>query len=413
MKSIGFAAIAVCCWAGSARAQSAATCAFDAGTAALTVTVNGTAARLQAVHATGEIVLDGAACGGATVTSTDTIQVTGGTLDDRITLSGAFAPGLSAEADGNNEIEVSFDLGLGTDHATLALTNAPDRVIFTANGIDLGGDLDEDLTTAGIERLVVDSNGGNDVVDASVYTGTPHGGGGPGGTLDVRGGRGNDQLTGDGQVNHLYGEDGDDVLVGGQGRDRLHGDDGDDILDGGAGDDYLYGGTGIDVVDYSSRTNPLTVRIGGTSGEAGEPDFVDASVENVIGGSGDDIMFGNDVANTLIGGGGDDEIHGGGGDDVLDGDVGSDYLSGDAGLDELYGGVGDDTLDGRGGADELFGGDGNDTLDGGGGIDLYFGDSGDDVMANLDGLAETVDCGDGTADDAEPDPLDTLIGCEL
>lgn len=47
------------------------------------------------------------------------------------------------------------------------------------------------------------------------------------------------------------------------------------------------------------------------------------TIENAIGGSGNDIIYGNDADNILIGGGGNDILYGGGGQDTLWGNTGS------------------------------------------------------------------------------------------
>jgi Ca2+-binding RTX toxin-like protein len=67
----------------------------------------------------------------------------------------------------------------------------------------------------------------------------------------VRGGAGNDTLTGDSRANTLRGGAGDDTLTGGSGNDTLFGEAGSDSLYGGAGADTLYGGggTGTDATD--------------------------------------------------------------------------------------------------------------------------------------------------------------------
>jgi Ca2+-binding RTX toxin-like protein len=67
----------------------------------------------------------------------------------------------------------------------------------------------------------------------------------------VRGGAGNDTLTGDALANTLRGGAGDDTLMGGSGNDTLFGEAGADALYGGAGADTLYGGggTGTDLAD--------------------------------------------------------------------------------------------------------------------------------------------------------------------
>ena len=77
---------------------------------------------------------------------------------------------------------------------------------------------------------------------------------------EIRGGNGDDVLTGDrdadwlhGGAGHdrLIGGPGDDVLWGGSGHDHLHGGDGADVLDGGPGNDSLIGGDGADVFEFS------------------------------------------------------------------------------------------------------------------------------------------------------------------
>lgn len=66
------------------------------------------------------------------------------------------------------------------------------------------------------------------------------------------------------------------------------------------------------------------------------------TIENAIGGSGSDRLFGNEVANDLAGGLGDDRLEGRGGSDVLSGGAGADFLVGGAGGDILVGGEGTD-----------------------------------------------------------------------
>ena len=75
---------------------------------------------------------------------------------------------------------------------------------------------------AGIDRLVINTLGGDDVVEAS--------------GLDV------------GIVFQANGGEGDDVLVGGNGNDTLFGGLGDDVLLGGPGVDVLDGGAGSNII---------------------------------------------------------------------------------------------------------------------------------------------------------------------
>ncbi len=66
------------------------------------------------------------------------------------------------------------------------------------------------------------------------------------------------------------------------------------------------------------------------------------TIENATGGSGDDVIGGNDAANVLDGGDGNDDITGGKGDDTLIGGPGNDVLNGQGGADAASGGPGDD-----------------------------------------------------------------------
>jgi hypothetical protein len=92
---------------------------------------------------------------------------------------------------------------------------------------------------------------------------------------NVRGGDGDDHLTGTSASNKIWGGAGNDVIVGGDGDDFLYGGDGNDQIDGQEGNDYLYGEGGDDVL---------------------------------TGGNGDDLLDGYPGQNSLDGGGGDGDI---------------------------------------------------------------------------------------------------------
>lgn len=73
-------------------------------------------------------------------------------------------------------------------------------------------------------------------------------------------------------------------------------------------------------------------------------------IENAVGGSGNDQITGNDLANKLIGGAGSDTINGGLGNDTLIGGLGSDTLSGGDGDDIIYYDAADSMANVNGGA---------------------------------------------------------------
>src|SRR3954447_20504634 len=89
---------------------------------------------------------------------------------------------------------------------------------------------------------------------------------------------------------------------------------------------------------------------------------------------GDDVIFGNNNANTIDGRGGNDiicgfdgndTISGGSGNDTVFAGLGEDRVNGNVGNDELNGEDGGDNINGDEGDDQLFGGNGSDSLDGG------------------------------------------------
>jgi len=207
----------------------------------------------------------------------------------------------------------------------------------------------------------------------------------------------------------LKGNEGDDTLVGSSHPDLIDGGAGNDTLQGGLGDDTLIGGAGIDTVSYADRSNPVKVSLDATklwvalqNGEAGENDSIAADIENLTGGSGNDLLRGNSGANIIRGGAGNDTIEGG---------AGNDALYGEAGNDLLYGGAGNDMLVGGAGADTLVGGDGDDL------IDAVDGPAAADTAIDCDGVndsAGTAGTAAGTADGLVKDSSDVgATHCEL
>jgi hypothetical protein len=107
----------------------------------------------------------------------------------------------------------------------------------------------------------------------------------------------------------------------------------------------------------------------------------------IIGGSGDDVLFGSDDISTayqeeLRGGIGNDRIYGGAGNDDLIGNEGADALFGGEGNDFLFGNANNDELHGGAGIDNLQGGNHDDTLQGDAGFDELRGGSGADLLCD-------------------------------
>jgi Ca2+-binding RTX toxin-like protein len=186
-----------------------------------------------------------------------------------------------------------------------------------------------------ITGIVIDCGAGNDVVMLQRSDGTracPI-------SATILGGKGNDLIVGG---------SGNDSIAGGDGNDSIYGAAGNDILNGGGnattsssdGADYISGGAGLgDSVIYTQRTDDITVDISdgkhATDGAKGEGDSVQADVENVFTGNGNDLIIGNAASNLLSGSGGSDTIEGGDGNDKLIGGRDRDKLLGDSG-DNYY-----------------------------------------------------------------------------
>ena len=199
-------------------------------------------------------------------------------------------------------------------------------------------------------------------VTVNLVDGTASGFASVAGIENVTGGAGNDQLIGDALNNTLSGGAGNDTLTGG------------------LGIDVLTGGAGTDTASYANEDTAMFVDLGTGTGRRGSVgatiEDTLATIENILGGSGNDAITGNANANSLDGDLGDDALLGAGGADVLSGGDGDDTLTGGVGNDVMNGDLGDDTFvfnfgDGAdnisGGADtdtvSILGTPGNETLD--------------------------------------------------
>jgi serralysin len=167
-------------------------------------------------------------------------------------------------------------------------------------------------------------------------------------------------------------------VIGGADADFITGNSTSNLISGRGGDDVIDGGDGIDTADMSTETLSVFGHLGwgyaagsaflGGGANIGQDALY--NIENLTGGSGNDVLIGNGGANA---------IDGGGGSDWVEGDTGADTVSGGAGVDAVFGGAGDDILSGGDGDDGVIGGADNDTLNGGAGIDWIYGEGGNDT----------------------------------
>ena len=192
-----------------------------------------------------------------------------------------------------------------------------------------------------------------------------------------------------------------------------------------AGNQTIEGGEGSDTYSVAENNDggafvDLSSGIAFGGAETGFDNL--QSIENVAGGDGNDVIYGNSGDNVFFASAGEDQIDGRGGNDAFNassatGDVAIDLTAGTAtgaGIDttlvsveRAIGGQGNDTLVGTVGDNILVGGAGNDTIETLGGNDIVQGGegtdklvldvaSGDATIAFVNG-AWTVTTGEGEA----------------
>lgn len=300
------------------------------------------------------------------------------------TLNGDQNANIINAGNGNDTIEGKegsddIDCGDGTDTVTYA-SSAEGVTVTLSSSSNSGGDAAVD-TIANCENLIGSSN--------------------------------SDTLTGDAQVNTITGGEEDDLIDGARANDTLDGGD-----NGLAGDTLSYASlTDVDcrvTIDLSvvgDQGGVVSLVAGGgdsACAAAGENDAA-TGFENATGGSGLDVITGDDNDNTLSGLAGIDAINGGLGDDVIFGGDGNDTLEGGVGDDTIYGGNGNDDIYATISTDTDFNDDVNavNSIEGGAGNDTIFGNSGvDDIVGGNDN--DTIDGARANDELVGSDGVDTL-----
>jgi uncharacterized delta-60 repeat protein len=155
------------------------------------------------------------------------------------------------------------DGGTDTDTASVSVVAAPSVSATVVNGVlTINGDaaansirvsrnsvgnyrvqvdstIDQTFAFASVNRVLINAGDGDDTVLIASGINVP---------TETHGGKGNDNLTGGGHGDILFGEEGNDTLLARGGDDILVGGNGNDYLDGGSGRDLLIGGWGQDTI---------------------------------------------------------------------------------------------------------------------------------------------------------------------
>ena len=254
-------------------------------------------------------------------------------------------------------------------------------------------------------------SGGND--GDTIYGGAGHDklfGGSGGDTIDA--GEGNDWIEGGGGNDFLYGRDGLDLIWG---EDRAGSitatgtgsDDGSelevnaDLIEGGLGFNFIHGGPGYDIIYAESEATAATAAAAHAAQDisanfaipmqSGTVRFTDAVGDWLVAGgwsSADAARGSTSFFSLLVGGDGNDTMYGTLKRDYMAGGFESDFLQGGTSDDYLLGGPGSDAIFAGGGSGlgaTIFAGDGDDVVDGGELANYIEGGPGDDRLFGREG----------------------------
>ena len=208
--------------------------------------------------------------------------------------------------------------------------------------------------------------------------------------LTIKGGAGNDTITGTKYSDKIYGNAGTDTINAGTGNNYIYFNKGD-------GNDIVENGNGIDTLVFAKRTNlefsydntDLIIKYSDNDTVTVKDYFIDkTSVKYIkIGNNISELKYlvkmeehimeydendihiikGTSKSETLTGSDNDDEIYGRGGNDIIYGGEGNDKIyinnSSSSNYNVIYGGKGNDYIESHGNTDFHFSkGDGNDII---------------------------------------------------
>jgi microcystin-dependent protein len=154
----------------------------------------------------------------------------------------------------------------------------------------LGTITNDDAISNGNAGGILNGTSGNDFVDAQ------------GGNDIINTGAGNDTILAGAGRDTVNAGSGNDTITGGAGRDVVNAGSGNDTIIAtiNDGNDIYNGDTGNDTIDYSAITVALNISLGNQAQSAQTGTDQLNSIENAIGGSGNDNITGNGAANVVV-----------------------------------------------------------------------------------------------------------------
>jgi len=327
----------------------------------------------------------------------------GGTGNDTYVVDSAGDSIVENAGEGTDTVQASISYSLAANLENLTLTgsaningtgNSLDNVITSNSGIDTltGGAGNDTYVVNNAADVIVENAGeGTDTVQAAFsYT--------LGANIE------NLTLLGTGSINGT-GNSLDNVISGTDGNNTITGGAGNDMLFGGNGNDtYAFGlNDGTDIISDTSGTDAIVVNAGGAALTG--LDAIASGNNLQIAFNGESITVTNHFNGTPVesitfsGGATFNGVSLGSGaynlptdhSGTWSGSNGNDIVAGDNNAQSLNGGNGNDIIFGNGGDDTLEGGSGNDILVGGTGNDTYVVDSTTDtIIENVGEGTDTV-----------------------
>lgn len=316
--------------------------------------------------------------------------ITGGNGTDTASFVNAFSAGsttgvtvdLNLQGSAQDTVAAGSDTLTGIENLVGSALN--DTLTGDGNNNVIEGGLGDDILVGGGGIDTVSYAGATSAVTVNLTSqGSAQNTGAGSDTLsgfeNLEGSAFNDILTGDANANTIWGGAGDDTLNPGANTAGLV-----DVLDGGAGSDTAtFAGGASPVVAVLSGTADGMAIVGGSMVATLR------SIENLLGGSGADVLIGDANGNVIDGGLGDDVLTGGDGIDTIsfasngstgitvnlaittaqntgagnDTIIGFENVRTTSGADNVTGDGGDNVFYERGGADVYNGAGGSDTLD--------------------------------------------------
>lgn len=383
---------------------------------------------------------------------------TGGALPDWLTFNAStktfFYASLAAPAGSTAVVRVTASDGIASVTSDFTITIVEGRgatITGTAAGETINGTSRAETINALDGNDTINGSLGGDAIDGGLGIDTvSYADSNAGVTIALSGAAGSgghaagdtlvnvENLTGSAFVDTLTGSASANIISGGAGADIMSGLAGNDIFNVTvAGEDTIDGGADLDTLSFAAVATAVTANLTTLAGVT--------NVENLTGGSGNDVLTGNALVNSIEGGAGDDTISGLGGadqlygqdgndvfvldalDDTIDGGLGIDTLSFAAlstnltvslaalstsisNIENITGGSGADILSGDTGVNRIEGGSGDDRIEGGAGADTIDGGAGNDTLlyrTAAAAIAVDLTAGTGSLGDALGD---TIVG---